>query len=127
MFRKKKYDFYLAGPMKGIPQLNKPMFTLMAYLLRRKGFTVWSPSEQETYLKLSFAQCMIADLNMVVNRCRKIALLPGWRNSLGGNAETFTAFVCGKEAVEIIPDEGNTDIELVSFNLNDYCLPYNTR
>lgn len=124
MFKKKLYDFYLGGPMRGMPNLNKATFALAADLLRNKGFTVWSPAEHDSYLKLSFGQCMTVDLNAVINDCRKVALLPGWRESLGANMEAFSAFACGKEAVEIILNGDKTDIEFVPVDLSDYCLPY---
>lgn len=126
MFWKKKkiYDLYIGGPMRHIPQLNKPMFTLVARILRERGYTVWSPAEHESYLELSFATCMTKDLNAVINNCQRIALLPGWKESLGANAETFSAFVCGKKAVEIVLDEDETDIELRSIDLSCYHLPY---
>lgn len=119
MFGKKKYDFYLGGPMRGYKELNKPMFCLVSHILRKRGFTVWSPVEHASYLKLSFGQVMTIDLNQIVNRCRKIALLPGWRSSLGSNMEAFAAFACGKEAFEV-----NTDFELVPIDLSAYALPY---
>lgn len=122
--KKKKYDFYLGGPMRGYQELNKKMFTLIAHMLREKGFTVWSPSEHESYLKLSFGECMTADLNAVINECRKIALLPGWRDSLGANMEAFAAFACGKEAVEVKPNEDKTDFDLAPLSLSQYRLPY---
>ena len=130
MFGKKKmkYDFYLAGPMRNYKELNKPMFTRVAERLRAQEFTVWSPSEHESYLKLSFAQCMTVDLNAVINECRKIALLPGWRKSLGSNGEAFSAFLCGKEAVEVV--FGNTVVngveamDLEPVDLSNYHLPY---
>ncbi len=123
-FTKRTYDFYLGGPMRGYPELNKPMFSWVAHLLRAKGCTVWSPSEHESYLTLSFAQCMTVDLNAVINSCRKIALLPGWRNSLGANIEAFVAFSTNKEAVEVILNDEETSIELRPLSLNDYHLPY---
>ncbi len=122
--RKKVYDFYVGGPMRGYKELNKPMFALVAHILRERGFTVWSPAEHESYLKLSFGQVMTIDLNKVVNECRKIILLPGWRKSLGANMEAFSAFACGKEAVEVTPNKGNTDFDLTPLNLSEYILPY---
>jgi hypothetical protein len=122
--KKDGYDFYLAGSMRGIPQLNKPMFTLVARLLREKGFTIWSPAEHGSYLESSFAECMIRDLDAIINKCNGIALLPDWRKSLGTNAETFSAFVCGKKAVRIILNKNETDVGLIPFNLTRYCLPY---
>ena len=111
MFRKKKYDFYLAGSMRGIPQLNEPLFTLVARLLREKGFSIWSPAEHGSYLDSSFAECMIRDLDAIINKCNGIALLPNWRKSLGVNAETFSAFVCGKKAVEVVVNENKVGKE----------------
>jgi len=122
--RAKQYDFYLAGPMRHYPDLNKPMFTLVARLLREKGFTVWNPSEHGSYLDLSFAKCMTLDLNAVINDCRKIALLPDWYKSLGANMEAFSAFACGKEAVEVVLNEDQTDCNFIPVVLNHYRLPY---
>ena len=119
-WKKKSYDMYLCGPMRGYPNLNKDMFTFVARLLREKGFAVWSPSEHDSYLKLSFAQCMTVDLNAVI----KIALLPNWRDSQGANAEALCAFVTGKESVEIVLNADHTDIELVPSDLSVYHYPY---
>ena len=124
---KKRYDFYLAGPMRVYPNLNKAMFTRVAEGLRVMGLTVWSPSEQDSYLKSSFAQCMTLDLNKVINDCRKIAFLPGWKESLGANMEAFAAFACAKEAIQIIvpgEDSSTEAIELLPMDLSHYLLPY---
>ena len=123
-WKKKSYDFYVAGPMRGYPDLNKGMFAIVAHLLREQGFTVWSPSEHESYLKLSFAQCMTIDLNMVINNCRKIALLPGWRESLGANTEAFVAYSCDKEAFEVIPSDDKTTVSLNPVDLSVHRYPY---
>ncbi len=121
---KKMFDFYLVGPMRGYKDLNKPMFAIAAKLLRQEGFTVWSPSEHESYLKLSFSQVITIDLNKVINDCRKIALLPGWKNSLGSNGEAFVAFLCGKEVVEVVLSEDKKDMTLAHIDLCSYRLPY---
>ncbi len=119
-----QYDFYVGGPMRGYPDLNKKMFALVSRLLRSKKFTVWSPSEHESYLRSSFAECMTEDFNAVINKCNKIALLPGWRNSLGANMEVFVALGTGKEAVEVVLNEDGTDFDLAPFDLSMYRLPY---
>jgi len=121
--KRKTYDFYVAGPMRGYPNLNKDMFTRVAKGLRGMGLTVWSPSEQASYIQLSFAQCMTLDLNRVINNCRKIAFLPGWRESLGANMEAFAAFACKKESLEVIVDK-TTSLDLVPLDLSHYLLPY---
>jgi hypothetical protein len=67
---------------------------------------------------------MTVDLNAVINQCNKIALLPGWRKSLGANIESWVAFGCGKEAVEVILT-GDETLRLDPLDLSDYHLPYN--
>ncbi len=122
-WKKKKYDFYICGPMRGYPNLNKDMFAYVAKGLRGMDFAVWSPSEHVSYLKLSFAQCMTVDLNKVINNCRKIALLPGWRESLGANVEVFCAFSCGKEVFEVTIGKPSS-LDLISVDLSSYLLPF---
>ncbi len=124
MFKKRVYDFYVGGSMRGHKDLNRPMFALVTRLLRNKGYKIWSPSEHDSYLKKSFAEVISIDLNMVINRCRKIALLPGWRQSLGANIEAFATFVCGKESFEVVLNDAQTDLELVPVDLSKYLLPY---
>jgi len=124
MFWKKKYDFYLCGAMRGHKDLNGPLFTLIADLLRNSGFTVWSPAEHKSYLKVPFAECMTTDLDAVVNKCRSIAFLPGWEKSQGANGEAFAAFLCGKKAVEVILNEDATAFVLAHIDLSGYRLPY---
>lgn len=122
-WKKKKYDFYLAGGMRGYPNLNKDMFTHVARGLRSLGFTVWSPAEHASYLKLSFAECMTVDLNKVINDCRKIAFLPRWRESLGANMEAFVAFACGKDSFEVTIGKPSS-LDLIPVDLSSYLLPY---
>ena len=119
------YDLYLAGCMRGRPLLNRQMFVSVATILRDKGYTVWNPAEHGSYLDSSYAECMGRDINAVINECSGIALLPGWRSSLGANAEAFVAFVCGKECFEVVPtDEMYTDVELIGIKLDSMTLPY---
>ncbi len=122
--QEEKFDFYLAGGMRGYQDLNHPQFILVTKLLRAKGYKVWSPQEHETYVKSSFAECMNRDLNAVINKCDRIALLPEWRKSLGANVEAFSAFVCGKPAVQIHLI-GDNLADLMDVNLSKYHLPYN--
>jgi len=126
--RKHKYDFYIAGPMRSYKYLNRPMFNNVSRILREAGFTVWSPAEYKSYLQLSFAQCMIVDLNSVINRCNKIVFLPGWRDSLGANMEAFVAFATGKTALEFtfVDNDKLDDWYLVDVDLSQYRMPYNT-
>jgi hypothetical protein len=110
--------------MRGIPEFNKPMFNLVSYLLRLKGYTVRNPAEKDEFLYPTFKECMKVDLNAVINQCYEMVLLPDWRKSLGANIEMFVAFACDKRAVEIILNDDKTDFDLIPVNLNKYCLPY---
>jgi hypothetical protein len=94
---KKIYDFYLAGPMRSYPNGNKELFLKAAKWLRQQGFTVWNPAEQNDGNK-NFHSCIKKDLDAIIRQCKSIALLPGWRDSLGANTEALTAYVCGKPA-----------------------------
>lgn len=123
--KKRKYDFYVGGPMRGYPNLNKDMFAAVAKGIRALGLTVWSPAEHASYLTLSFAQCMTIDLNQVINHCRKIAFLPGWRESLGANMEAFAAFACKKESLQVVIGEPGS-IDLVPLDLSNYLMPFQT-
>lgn len=134
MNSKVKCDFYVGGPMRHYPELNRHMFALVSKLLRERGHTVWSPSEYDDEHPMdSLAQRMTIDLNVVINQCDRVALLPGWRESLGANAEVFAAFVCGKEVVEVIlstengeyiPNDNSRIIDLIPIDLKEYSLPY---
>lgn len=120
----KTYDLYIGGPMRHYPDLNRPMFMKVAELLRDQGHSVWNPAEHGSYLESSYADCMIMDLNAVINKCGAIALLPGWRSSLGANAEALVAFVCGKSRFEVVINESTAMVELVNIGLDNIRLPY---
>jgi len=123
------FDWYLAGPMTGYPEFNYPAFKLAAQLLRNRGYTVWSPAE-ENDTHLTFNICMRKDLDAVVNLCNGIILLNGWKKSLGANMETFAAFGCGKVIRELMIFENKEmkdGYELVYSEINPehHLLPYN--
>jgi hypothetical protein len=130
LFKKQpRYDWYLAGPMTGYPEHNHPAFKLAAKLLRNRGYTVWSPAE-ENDTHLTFNVCMKKDLNAVVNLCRGIVLLNGWKRSLGANTETLSAYVCGKSIRELVIFENKEtkdgyELSFCEINPEHYLLPYN--
>ncbi len=98
----KKFDFYIAGPMRGRVDGNKPLFIRIAAFLRSQGHTVWNPAEQNDR-HMTFSQCIENDIDAVIHKCDAIILLPGWRNSLGANVEVLCAYVCNKEIFSIEP------------------------
>lgn len=124
LFYKDKHVIYLAGSMSGMPDHNYPVFMKYAKKLRQAGYTVWNPAE-ENPVNDSPQKCMKNDINIIVNKCFAIALLPGsqWRSSVGANAEINIAHVCGKKVFKIIEDKDGS-ICLKRFKTRDvrpYC------
>ncbi len=124
--KQKRYDFYLAGGMRGYEDKNKPMFLKVATLLREQGCTIFNPGEVNDD-GMSFQECMRIDLDAVVNRCDGIAFLPDWKLSLGSNAEAFSAFVCGKPGFQTCLIKKETEVRLKKISLKNYCLPYRVK
>ncbi len=120
---KSRFNFYLAGPMRGYADFNKSTFIKVANLIRDQGHTVFNPAEVNDD-NMDFEDCMIVDLDAVVNRCDKIVFLPGWRKSEGANAEALAAFVCGKPSYSVKMLNGGKELKLVFLNLTNYYLPY---
>lgn len=110
--------------MSGMPERNYPTFMFYAKKLRDAGYTVWNPAE-ENPINDSPQRCMKNDINIIVNKCFVIALLPGnqWRSSIGANTEINIAHVCGKKVFKIIEDKDGS-ICLKRFKTRDvrpYC------
>ncbi len=123
--KKSVYDIYLAGPMRGVENGNKDLFLKTAKTLRDRGFSVWNPAEQNDS-SMTFANCIKNDLLAVIDECESVFVLPGWRESLGTNAEVFTAYVCGKKIHEIIFSPENDDFTYMKLKEieNNFVLPF---
>lgn len=86
---------YIAGPMTGIPEFNRPAFVAAAAHFRAMGWEVVSPVEIEEQhgdgvsATAHRAHCLrdIAALAM----CDAICLLSGWQDSKGASAEHWCA------------------------------------
>ena len=116
-----KYDFYISGPMTGYPNYNFELFNKVADILRDKGLKIHNPAEH--YVEgWCIKQYMTVDLNVIINDCDGIVLLPGWHSSFGANVEAFAAFSCGKKAMEI-KFHGKT-MSFNQINLDGFSLPY---
>lgn len=82
---------YLAGPMTGLPDYNRPAFHDAAAQLRAAGFAVLNPAETELPPgQDSWANYMRAGLRQVLE-ADALALLPGWDRSNGAQLERHVA------------------------------------
>jgi len=112
---------YLAGPMRGIPNLNFPAFMAAAAALRAAGNEVFNPAERdnkkhgtdisvgnitgsEEYASkqhgFSLREALADDLEYICTHADAIVLLPGWWDSKGVRAELATAEALKLEVIE---------------------------
>jgi hypothetical protein len=110
--------YYLAGPMRGYPDFNFPMFDRVTAHLRSIGDEVVSPAEhdRETYPDIetwegytlgntslcpefSLREALLWDLTQIME-CDGIVLLPGWEKSSGAAVEHALARALGLEVWE---------------------------
>lgn len=88
---------YLAGPMRGRPELNYPAFAKAASLLRADGHEVFCPPEYDATLGLDASvfdglrEALAVDLTWICKQAEGLVVLPDWRKSLGATAEVATA------------------------------------
>lgn len=112
---------YLAGLMRGIPEFNFPAFHAAAAKLRAEGHEVFNPAERDVERhggvdisknnaagdeKLASAQhgfslrdALAEDMDFICRHAEAIALLPGWQQSKGANAELATANALSLEVI----------------------------
>lgn len=98
----KKQRVYIAGPMRGYPQFNFPLFAAVTKLWRELGWDVVSPAEEDVKhdgvdplqgptSELPFSHYMHRDIQILLG-VDAIAFLPAWENSRGARIE----YVVGK-------------------------------
>lgn len=115
-------NIYVAGPMRNIPEFNFPAFMAAANQLRSEGHSVFNPAERDIErhgtdiskgnptgsltiaakdhgFNLRVALC--DDLTYICQTADAVALLPGWENSKGANAEKATAEALGLKVLYI--------------------------
>lgn len=89
---------YIAGPMTGLPDYNRPAFNAAAKILSQCGEIVLNPAvlpdgmRHEEYMTICLA---------MVEVCDAVMLLPGWEQSVGAQMEHKRARELGKEVIEI--------------------------
>ena len=80
---------YLAGPMRGKPNLNFEAFAKAADKLRADGFAVFNPASAN--LEGTPLNRIMAYVLGQLCECEAIALLPGWYRSGGARIEWLLA------------------------------------
>jgi Domain of unknown function (DUF4406)/Domain of unknown function (DUF5664) len=109
---------YVAGPMRGIKDLNFPAFDKARIKLKEEGYDVISPADLDRQHGLTnnkgYAKRDVAE----ILKCDAIYLLKGWEDSVGASAEFFLARWIG---LDIICETGDHD-PLHSFALR-HCVP----
>jgi hypothetical protein len=107
-----KQKVYLAGPMRGIPKFNFPLFLEAEKKLTALGYNVFSPAakdtreygssfsdsnesgsqvEAEANFNFSLRKALSMDLQYICEEAEGIVMLPGWIHSKGAVAEKATA------------------------------------
>lgn len=93
-------NVYLAGKMRGLPDLGYPAFNAAAAELRAQGHFVFSPPETIP-LKTDIRRAMAIDTAWICTYADAIALLPGWESSTGATAEHALAKAIGIEIIHL--------------------------
>lgn len=99
---------YIAGPMRGIPGYNYPLFNEVAKALRQTGYQVINPTEIGDYFgkpedleKDTRLRDLVMSIELLcVIKSDAICLLEGWENSEGARTELAAAL---ERKLEIIP------------------------
>ena len=128
-----KRTYYLAGPMRGFPQYNMPMFRRVAARLRKDGYDIVSPAEldsaaiQAEALKSSTgAECdvngkiggetageiLARDVRVIHDKVQGIIFLPGWERSRGARLEAFVGLLQKDFAFLRWDDNTNTPVPI---------------
>ena len=84
---------YIAGPMTGLPDLNRKAFADACYDLGAKGIEAVNPHILHPPV-VEWPQAMRTDLVCMLN-CDAVALLDGWRQSRGALLEHYVATSVG--------------------------------
>lgn len=85
---------YIAGPMTGLPEFNRPAFAAAAAHLRSLGLEAINPGELYTHTHMPWSFYMRAALRALLT-CDSIFLLRGWTNSRGAKLEWQLANALG--------------------------------
>ncbi len=82
-----KRKIYIAGPMTGYEYFNFKRFDAAKRYYEAIGYEVFSPADHDRSLLNKPVDWVGADLQWIAKEADEIAMLPGWENSRGANAE----------------------------------------
>ncbi len=85
---------YLAGPMTGYADFNKPAFHAEAKRLRSLGYEIVNPAEINEGIDGDWDLCMKRDVAQLI-WCDGVALMRGWDKSRGASIECRLAVDLG--------------------------------
>lgn len=102
---------YIAGPMRGVAEFNRPAFDDAEAILRDLGHDVVNPAHLDEEMGLNFKtdadvtpdhlkDIMVRDITALYT-CDRVALLPNWFESPGAKLELQAARYVGIDAIEI--------------------------
>lgn len=91
---------YIAGPMSGLPEFNRPAFFAAEGYLKARGALVMNPAvlpdgwDHASYMQIAIPMMMT---------CDAVAFLPGWQSSAGAQHEhtRARAFALTKMTLEM--------------------------
>lgn len=128
---------YLAGPMSDIPGFNFSAFEAATAELRKLGYEVTSPAEEDQKRDpvayehasqsvdgkwipadtggLTWAQILSKDVIIVADQVDGVALLPGWERSSGARLEAFVGLLRKKRFAIY-----NPEFKSLKFVSNDF-------
>lgn len=87
---------YIAGPMTGIRDFNRPAFFSAAQLLTERGHAVLNPAS----LPDGLTESQYMDICLAMLRCADVIyLLDGWENSAGARVEYALADKLGLDII----------------------------
>lgn len=99
---KKREIVYISGPMRGVPEWNRPLFDRVTAQFRAEGHSVLNPAEWAEHNGWAFNEYLSRDLHMMMGQkyISSIIMIPGlgpgikrldWRESEGACVELFCA------------------------------------
>ncbi len=80
---------YIAGPMRGVPENNKPAFDQVAKWLRWEEHRVYNPADEDEGIDIRVA--FASDTQFICLYADAVIMLPNWWLSVGARSEYWLA------------------------------------